>query len=375
MKKENISDRNIKILEDYNNKTSVKELSIKYLLSKTTIYGLIKNEIKYGNNCDNVSMKEYLNLKNKYEKTLLELSVIKDSNCLPSFERFDKLKALSNIYGKYPTKTMCKILNVNHSTFYNHHLRRVKETKKSNRDKLLKEKIIYAFNKSEERFGVKKITYLLRKENIEVSPKKVSLIMKELKLVPDLPKKRTFKPKENNNKYFRNILRKEFVREKANEVWVGDITEFYVHDSKYYLCAVIDLFSRKILAINISYRNSHNLTSNTFKEAFETRNEPKKLMFHSDRGTQYASLEFRNLLKNLKVQQSFSNTSNPYDNAVIESFFSTLKREEINRKNYKDSKDLKISIEKYMDFYNNYRPHEFLNGMSPSEFENIKIKY
>ena len=108
---------------------------------------------------------------------------------------------------------------------------------------------------------------------------------------------------------------------------------------------------------------------NTFKDAYDIRKEPKKIIFHSDRGVQYTSFEFREFLKTLKVDQSFSNTGNPYDNAVVESFFSIIKREEINRINYDSFITLKDSIKKYIFFYNNNRPHSFLKGKSPNEYE------
>lgn len=107
------------------------------------------------------------------------------------------------------------------------------------------------------------------------------------------------------------------------------------------------------------------------QDDFEYRDKPKGVIFHSDRRAQYTSNEFLELQKSLGIIPSFSNTGNPYDNAVVESFFSHLKKEEINRNDYEDLEELKESINKYMLFYNDYRPHETNGNLSPNEYEKL----
>lgn len=97
---------------------------------------------------------------------------------------------------------------------------------------------------------------------------------------------------------------------------------------------------------------------------------PVGLCFHSDQGANYISCEYRNLLKTLKVKQSFSRKANPYDNAVIESFFSNFKREEINHHDYDFFEELQESVKEYMDYYNDYRPHLSLKNKTPNQVEN-----
>ncbi len=196
--------------------------------------------------------------------------------------------------------------------------------------------------------------------------------MKELKIKVLLKEKKP-KPrlKANINTNLKNHIKKSFRRDNPNEVWVGDIINIYIKGNTYYLYVIIDLFLRKIIAYRIHYLAKSNLVINTLKDTFEYRGEPKGVIFHSDRRTQYTSNEFLELQKSLGIIPSFSNTGNPYDNAVVESFFSHLKKEEINRNDYEDLEELKESLNKYMLFYNDYRPHETNGNLSPNEYEKL----
>lgn len=174
--------------------------------------------------------------------------------------------------------------------------------------------------------------------------------MKELNIAPNLPKKRTSSPRPNNNVYLINRIKKSFTRQHPNEVWVGDITSILIEDNIFYLCVILDLFSRMVIAYRVHYKNNANLTMNTFKDDYENRCDPKGTIFHSDRGTQYTAFEYRQLLRFLGIKSSFSNTGNPYDNAVVEAFFSNLKKEEVNRNQYTTFEELDKSISEYIDF-------------------------
>ncbi len=138
---------------------------------------------------------------------------------------------------------------------------------------------------------------------------------------------------------------------------------------KFYLCVIIDLFSRKVIAYRLSSQENSSLAVKTFKDAYEMRGRPVGLSFHSDQGLQYTNQEFRDLLHSLKVKQSFSNKGNPYDNAPMESFFSSFKREEINANNFEYFEELKECVDSYMQYYNDYRPHETLKNKTPNQVE------
>ena len=111
------------------------------------------------------------------------------------------------------------------------------------------------------------------------------------------------------------------------------------------------------------------LVMTTFLKAFESRNRPEGLTFHSDQGTQYTAYEFRKMLRELGVRQSLSNPGTPHDNAVAEAFFSTLKREELSHNRYNSAEELEETIREYIEFYNFKRPHRKLNLQTPDQFE------
>lgn len=165
-----------------------------------------------------------------------------------------------------------------------------------------------------------------------------------------------------------DLVRQSFKAFKPNETWVSDTTSFKVNEKWYFICAILDLYSRKVVSYKISPKHSSNLISSTFKIASSKR-KPSGLNFHSDRGTQYTASAFTKLLENLSVKQSFSPSWSPYHNAVMESFFATLKKEEIYRSQYSSLNHFKDNIEKYMNFYNNERPHSTINFKTPNAYE------
>lgn len=107
-----------------------------------------------------------------------------------------------------------------------------------------------------------------------------------------------------------------------------------MNNNHFYVCVIMDLFSRKIIAFDVSCKNDVALTVNTFKSAFEIRNRPNNLTFHSDQGTNYTAIKYVQLLRTLKVEQSFSKRGTPYDNAAIEAFFSNMKRDDLHSRQF-----------------------------------------
>lgn len=138
-----------------------------------------------------------------------------------------------------------------------------------------------------------------------------------------------------------------------------------------YLCVIIDLFSRRVVGCRVSKKSSTHLVTATFKKAFEDRGRPADLTFHSDRGGQYISDTFMELLRSCGVRQSFSNSGRPYDNAVAETFFSTFKKEEAYRRDYTSEADFRKSVDEYICFYNEVRPHQTLAYKPPARFEKL----
>lgn len=353
------------ILTEYNDGKTIKEITSKYGVAKSTIFTWIKKNIQTKKFID---YKKYEILQRELEHTKLKFEIYENLHCFKDSSIREKEIAISKYLGQYPTKTMCKVLALPCGTFYNYHFRKKDVTQNQIRDEKLKTEIMKSYLESERRFGAKKIFAKLQSIGIKTSPRKIQKLMKELNIKSiQIPQKNeTRKP---NPDYEFNKLKRLFNQDAPNKFWVSDITEVKIGLNKFYLCVIIDLFSRKVIAYRLSCQNNTSLTINTFKDAFEKRNRPTELSFHTDQGTNYKSIEFRDLLQTLKVNQSFSHRGNPYDNACMESFYASFKREEYNTKEYEFFEDLENSVNSYMEFYNNYRPHESLKNKTPNQFE------
>ena len=167
----------------------------------------------------------------------------------------------------------------------------------------------------------------------------------------------------------KNILRQQFSAEQPNQRWVSDVTCFKLRDHYFYICVIIDLFSRRVIAYKISKKNRTQLITATFKMAHEERKPPSGLIFHSDRGAQYTSHRFQQLLRECHTKQSFSQPGKPHDNAVAESFFASLKKEELYRKDLPSDRAFQASVASYIKFYNTKRPHRTLKNLTPCQME------
>ncbi len=359
------------LVHEYCEGVAVKELIRKYKVSRSTVYEWIR---LYKAQIDKKTKevfdyKQLLNAQKKLQNLELELQILKEAQCFDTAPRKVKLEAIERMFGKYQVKMMCRVLKVDTATFYNYHFRRVVKTTYAIRDEELKEKINRIYEESEHRFGAKKITAKLQSMGESVSMKKVSALMNEMDLKSKQCKKRVFVQQESKRPCLPHLLHREFTQKQPNVFWVGDITQIKTGRLNFYLCVIIDLFSRKVIAHRLSGQCTNNLVINTFNDAYEMRGQPKGLSFHSDRGGQYISHEYQELLWFYGVKQSCSKAYNPYDNAVVESFFSRFKKEEINCGQFEDFLDLKTKISKYTDFYNNYRPHESLGNLTPNQKE------
>lgn len=215
-------------------------------------------------------------------------------------------------------------------------------------------------------FGSGKIYAILKDRGYAISPKTVANIMHQNGWFSIRQSSKTIYLQNEERR--KNILNQQFTVSRPNEVWVSDVTYFRYNNRMYYICVILDLFARRVIAYKISQKNSTQLTKGTLKEAYENRS-PNKLLFHSDRGANYTSKSFRLYLKHLNITQSFSKPGTPYDNSVMESFFKSLKSEKLYRIEFHSERELRKSISDYIDFYNNKRPHTVLANRTPSAYE------
>lgn len=166
-------------------------------------------------------------------------------------------------------------------------------------------------------------------------------------------------------------MKQNFNADKPNQIWVGDVTCFSYNERKYFICVILDLYSRKVVAFKISKHNSSQLTKATFKYAYFSRKPQEGLIFHSDNGSNYNSRSFYSYLKQFGVQKSFSRSGHPRDNAVSEAFFKYLKAEELYRYKYKSERQFRKSVSDYIEQYNTQHPHTYLGYLTPDRYEQL----
>ena len=325
-----------------------------------------------------VSQQEFIKMKQRIRKLEQKVEILQKVSCTASAPLQEKLQELSKLYGQYSVHALCEALCVSRGTFYNHIFRRKEVTAYDKRKSEMRKHIKAVFDESHQRFGANKIAAVLSTQGISTSPKYVRELMQEMGLqsITRYSKRDYQKGKRLAKK--QNVLQRQFKADEPNRVWVSDVTCFKINDKYLYICVILDLFSRKVVAYRVSPKNSTYLITSTFRQAYQNRNAPQSLMFHSDQGAQYTSKTFCKLLRMNKVVQSFSAPGQPHDNAVMESFFSFMKREEIYRTHYKSEQQFAKSVDNYMEFYNTQRPHSTLNYKTPDQFEaiyEVKKKY
>jgi transposase InsO family protein len=225
------------------------------------------------------------------------------------------------------------------------------------------------FEKSRQSFGARKIRAKLMEQGYTISERRTLRLMKELDISPSTKHLLPNSANDREYKYYPNKLKRKFITDAPNRAWVSDTTYVRVGSDAYYLCIVIELFSRKVLSYSVSKDNDVFLVMQVFVEAFTLRKEPQELIFHSDQGSQYTAFEFKRFLQCHKVKQSFSAPGSPHDNAVAESFFASIKKEEFKKSFYTTEAELLKAVQEYVAFYNGYRPHQRLGFKTPDQIE------
>ena len=270
----------------------------------------------------------------------------------------------------FPIEKMCKVLGVSRSGYYSW-LKR-KPSKRALEDKELMEQIRVIHKKSKGTYGSPRICEELKKNYVHVSRRRVARLMKQAG-IRNIVKKR-FKATTDSKHQFPvapNLLNREFKVDELCKVWVSDITYIRTTEGWLYLTVIIDLCDRKVIGWSISrtLKTSQTVVP-AWKMAVVNRPVCDSLIFHSDRGVQYACTEFKETLAgNPFVKQSMSRKGDCWDNAVAESFFKTIKTEWIYRNKYATKRQATVSVFEYIEtWYNTQRSHSSLNYLSPVEF-------
>ena len=261
---------------------------------------------------------------------------------------------------------MCEVLEVSSSGYYKWRQRRVSE-RMLRRVELL-DLIIEVFSRSRETYGSPRVHRELEALGVHVNEKTVAKIMREHGMVARnrRPFKRTTDSK-HELPIALNILNREFEAQEPDDVWVTDITYIRSGTDWSYLCVFIDLYSRMIVGWSLENTMPAELVITAFEQAIAKRGKAPRLV-HSDRGSQYASEDFRKVLAENKCTQSMSRKGNCWDNAVSESFFGILKTEYVYHHKFETEDQLRLSLFDYIEiFYNRQRRHSTLNYMTPEE--------
>ena len=296
------------------------------------------------------------------------IEIIKKANVLPNAPLQQKLYVAEKLSGEYSVHMICDALDIPRGTYYNHVLRNKRDnTWYAKRREELRIQIQEVFDENHQIFGAEKITAVLKSKGIKTSTKMVRELMRDMGLVSIRQVSKSLYADEARK--HKNYLNQEFDPETPNQVWVSDITYFKCNGKPYYICVIIDLYARKVIAYKAGKKNSTQLIKTTFKQAYENRQSPSSLIFHTDRGANYCSKTLNDYIKSLGITRSFSRPYVPYDNSVIESFFASLKREELYRKKYRTESELFKAIDDYMEFYNTRRPHAKIQYKTPEQKE------
>jgi len=278
---------------------------------------------------------------------------------------------IRKLSGQHSLKILCAAYEVSRNGYYTWSKGGSRSEARNREDELLRREIEGIHKQSRRSYGRPRMVTALKALGYTCGKERVGRLMREEGLVG--VQKRKFKPyTTDSNHGFKvapNLLGDYGVTSHPNEVWVADITYIKVSDGWVYLAAILDLYSRKIVGWSISSKIDTSLVLTALRKALRSRGAPG--MHHSDRGSQYASHEYQKELETHGITCSMSRTGNPYDNATMESFFGTLKIEEVQGRVYAGPQQAREAIFGYIEaFYNSTRIHTSIGGTSPQWFEN-----
>ena len=268
---------------------------------------------------------------------------------------------------QYPIHQMCRLLQVSRSGYYAWRTR--PESRRTGYDRELTRSIRLLHGKSDGTYGSPRIHAELHAEGFTCGRAKVARLMHNAGL-KGCPKRRFRVTTKSGMTRALNLLDQNFSAGDANQRWASDITFIWTGQGWLYLAVVMDLYSRRIIGWSMSRRINRHLATNALTMALGQRRPEGKLIHHSDRGVQYLSDDFQDLLKANNITCSMSDRGSCYDNAVVESFFASLKRERVRRKKYRTRDEARADVFDYIErFYNRQRRHGYVGNISPAEFE------
>lgn len=339
-------------------------------VAKSTFYSWLKkyNVEKETTKKKTVNYRNFMLLENKVARLENMVDILKSVGGIEDIPLRKKLYLAEQFYNEYSVHLICETLDIPRGTFYNHILRNKKDnTWYAKRKEELRLRIQEIYDENRQIFGADKIATIMKNEGIAVSKEMVRKLMREMGI--GSVRQNAKKLYEDESKKHKNYLNQQFDTHAPNEVWVSDVTYFKFNEKAYYICVVIDLFSRKVISYKVGKKNSTQLVTSTLKMAYEDRKPNSSLIYHTDRGFNFCSRGMAEYIKSIQITHSFSRPYVPYDNSVVESFFASLKREELYRTKYRSESEFMLAVSDYMDFFNTKRPHRKLQYRTPEQKE------
>lgn len=339
-------------------------------IAKSTFYSWLKkyNIEKETAKKKTVNFRNFMLLENKVARLENMVDILKSVGGIEDIPLRKKLYLAERFYNEYSVHLICETLDIPRGTFYNHILRNKKDnTWYAKRKEELRIRIQEIYYENRQIFGADKIAAIMKNEGIVVSTEMVRKLMREMGI--GSVRQSAKKLYKNESKKHKNYVNQQFDTHAPNEVWVSDVTYFKFNEKAYYICVVIDLFSRKVISYKVGKKNSTQLVTSTLKMAYEERKPSSSLTYHTDRGFNFCSRGMAEYIKSIQITHSFSRPYVPYDNSVVESFFASLKREELYRTKYRSESEFMLAVSDYMDFFNTKRPHRKLQYRTPEQKE------
>jgi len=285
-----------------------------------------------------------------------------------------KYACINENEAEFDVRMMCSLFSVSRSGFYAWKSRT--PSARTQRNEELIEKMRAIHKKSRQTYGSPRMCARLRKDGIRITRKCTARLMKQAGIVVKI--RRRFKATTNSKHAFPiapNILDRRFSPEEIgapNRCWAGDITYIDTMEGWLYLATVEDLFSRRIVGWSMSHSMQSALVTDALTMAFERCGHQPGVLYHSDRGSQYAGHESRELLEKYQMTCSMSRKGNCWDNAAVESFNGTLKTELIHRRRWATREEARGAVYEYIEvWYNRQRLHSTLGYCSPEEYEGL----
>ena len=266
-------------------------------------------------------------------------------------------------------KKMCKVLKASRSGYYAWRNRKP-STRQQGNERLL-EHIWEAHRKSRRLYGSPKITLELNEQGLRCGKNRVARIMKDNGIRSEV--KRRFKKKTTDSRHNYALAANLLIERRQTEgVWASDVTFVPTAEGWLYVAAVMNVRSRRIIGLSMDGQLSQELTAAALRQAVRRQRPSEGMIHHSDRGRQYASYAYQDLLRQYGMRASMSRSGNCYDNAYMESFFGTLKKELVYGERYQNRQEAKLSIFEYVEvFYNRQRRHSALGYMSAEQYERL----